>query len=70
VSWSPTRSAVDSCLRFVTDHRVLVEPACGASLSTVYEPIDLLKEKRDVLIVVCGGVGVTLEQLETWRDTL
>jgi L-serine/L-threonine ammonia-lyase len=63
-------SAVDSCLRFVTDHGVLVEPACGASLSTVYEPLDLLKENRDVLIVVCGGVGVTLEQLETWRDTL
>ncbi len=63
-------SAVDSCLRFVADHRVLVEPACGASLSIVYEPIDLLKDKRIVLVVVCGGVGVTLEQLETWRDTI
>lgn len=63
-------NAVDACLRFLADHRVLVEPACGASLATVYEPIDLLKGKRAVLVVVCGGVGVTLEQLETWRDTM
>ena len=63
-------SAVDSCLRFVTDHGVLVEPACGASLSTVYEPIDDLKERTDILVVVCGGAGATMQQLETWRDTL
>ena len=63
-------SAVDACLRFLADHHLLVEPACGASLATVYEQIDLLKRRRAVLVVVCGGVGVTLEQLETWRDTM
>ena len=33
------RSAVNACLRFSEDHRVLVEPACGAALSAVYEPV-------------------------------
>lgn len=28
--------AVAACLRFAEDHRVLVEPACGAALAAVY----------------------------------
>jgi L-serine/L-threonine ammonia-lyase len=28
--------AVDACLRFAKDHRMLVEPACGAALAVVY----------------------------------
>ena len=30
------REAVNACLRFALDHRILVEPACGASLAAVY----------------------------------
>ncbi len=29
--------AVEACYRFLRDHRVMVEPACGAALATVYE---------------------------------
>lgn len=50
--------------------RVLVEPACGASLAAVYAPVESLKGRRDILIVVCGGVGVTIQQLEHWRKEL
>ena len=31
------RSALSACERFLEDHRILVEPACGASLAMVYE---------------------------------
>ena len=30
------RTALEACIRFAKDHRILVEPACGAVLSAVY----------------------------------
>ncbi len=60
------RAAVDACLRFLDDHRVLVEPACGASLAVGYEPSAALAGKRRVLFVVCGGAGVSRELLDAW----
>jgi L-serine/L-threonine ammonia-lyase len=60
--------AVDACLRFSKDHRILVEPACGASLSAIYSPPDIIKEKENILVVVCGGVGVTYELLQKWKQ--
>jgi L-serine/L-threonine ammonia-lyase len=63
------REALDACLRFADDHRVLVEPACGASLAAVYAAHPLLRGREPVLVVVCGGAGVTREQLARWdRD--
>lgn len=64
------KDAVDACAQFSIDHRLLVEPACGASLSTLYNPVDVLKEKENILIIVCGGVGVTCEQIEAWKQKL
>ncbi len=60
------RSAVEACLRFADDHRVLVEPACGASLSAAYEKAAPLDKRDPVLIIVCGGAGVTRELLDQW----
>ena len=62
--------AVQACLDFQTDHGAVVEPACGASLSVVYNQIEILASCRNILIIVCGGTGVTLSQLEAWRDEL
>lgn len=62
--------ALSACFQFARDHRVLVEPACGASLAAVYEPVESLRGKRDILVVICGGAGVTIEQLEHWRKEL
>jgi L-serine/L-threonine ammonia-lyase len=31
------KEAVNACLQFANDHRLLVEPACGASLAVLYE---------------------------------
>jgi len=64
------RAAVTACLRFSQDHRLLVEPACGASLAAVYDEADFLSDKQNVLVIVCGGVGVTISQLELWDRAL
>ena len=60
------RSAVMACLRFADDHRVLVEPACGASLSVVYDQAAPLRGRGPVLVIVCGGAGVTRDLLTQW----
>ncbi len=64
------REAVAACLRFAQDHRLLVEPACGASLAALYDEADFLSGKQNILAIVCGGVGVTISQLEQWESAL
>lgn len=61
-------SALTACERFVTDHRVVVEPACGASLAPVYEASPTLAAYRNVLVIVCGGATATLEQIKQWKE--
>ena len=62
--------AVNACLKFATDHRLLVEPACGAALATLYNPVDFLKDKKCILVIVCGGAGVTISKLQEWKRKL
>jgi L-serine/L-threonine ammonia-lyase len=69
----PTRSivvsdkaAVSACERFLTDHQILVEPACGASLAIVYDDVPELEPFRSVLVIVCGGATTTADQLHQW----
>ncbi|MFK0310811.1 pyridoxal-phosphate dependent enzyme [Pseudomonas sp. NPDC090233] len=59
------RAALEACERFLADHRVLVEPACGAALALAYEA-DKLHGYENVLIVVCGGATATLGQIQAW----
>ncbi|MGY5805730.1 pyridoxal-phosphate dependent enzyme [Rhizobium sp. LEGMi12c] len=61
------RAAVDACLRFLDDHRVLVEPACGAALAVAYTHADRLAHFERVLIIACGGATATLAQLQAWQ---
>jgi L-serine/L-threonine ammonia-lyase len=58
--------AVRACMRFVDDHRVLVEPACGATLALAYDAPRVLADYKNVLAIVCGGVTTTLAQLQQW----
>jgi len=62
--------AVDSCLEFSNDHRLLVEPACGATLSALYNPIEFLMDKKNILVVVCGGAGVMIDKMNDWKQKL
>ncbi len=66
----PDRAAVAACLAFLDDHRVLVEPACGAALAAVYGQAPTLREHATILVIACGGVGATLAQLQAWREAL
>ncbi|HRK85320.1 pyridoxal-phosphate dependent enzyme [Alcaligenes sp. SDU_A2] len=59
--------AVSACLRFLTDHRVLVEPACGAMLATAYLDHEVLAPYQNILAIVCGGSTSTLAQLVQWK---
>lgn len=56
--------AVNACRRFLDDHRVLTEPACGVSLSMLYDGKICFKPDDNVLVIVCGGASVTLESLQ------
>lgn len=68
------RAAVAACLRFADEHRVLVEPACGAALAPVYAAAEPVRAAAGaggpVLVVVCGGAGVTRDQLVKWERDL
>ncbi|XAH26241.1 pyridoxal-phosphate dependent enzyme [Xylophilus sp. GW821-FHT01B05] len=60
------RSALAACERFLADHRLLVEPACGASLAAVYERAPELEPFDSLLVVVCGGATATIDQIRHW----
>ena len=67
VPWTVSdRAVVDACVRFADDHRVLVEPACGAALSAIYSRASLLDGLKRVMVIVCGGAGVSLSLLREW----
>ncbi len=59
-------TAVAACHRFLDDHRIVVEPACGAALAAVYDNAAELEAFESLLVVVCGGVTATVEQLRQW----
>ncbi|KAI1197270.1 tryptophan synthase beta subunit-like PLP-dependent enzyme [Nemania serpens] len=70
--------AVSACARFVDDERLLVEVACGATLSSVYKGIlraalapDADDERwaaTNVVLVVCGGSGISMDMLARYRE--
>jgi L-serine/L-threonine ammonia-lyase len=60
--------AIDACVRFADDHRCLVEPACGASLALAYGRQESLARAESVVIVACGGMGITLDKIRQWRE--
>jgi L-serine/L-threonine ammonia-lyase len=64
------KSAVAASLKFLDDHRILVEPACGAALAAIYDRATLLERHQEILVIVCGGAGVTVKNLESWARTL
>jgi L-serine/L-threonine ammonia-lyase len=64
------KEAVIACRRFLDDQRLLVEPACGAALSLLYERHAVLEPYHRLLLIVCGGATATLEQIEAWGRQL
>jgi L-serine/L-threonine ammonia-lyase len=62
--------AVIACERFLDDHRMLVEPACGAALAVAYNDAPALQRYSNILMIVCGGATATLAQIQQWRRAL
>ncbi|WP_455812142.1 pyridoxal-phosphate dependent enzyme [Pseudomonas graminis] len=63
-------AAVTACERFLDDHRVLVEPACGASLAVIYDQHTQIAAYQNLLVIVCGGATSSLEHLQKMAATL
>lgn len=63
-------AALKSCLSFADDHRMLVEPACGMALAAVYESHPVLADYQNIVVIVCGGIGVSLALLQNWQEKL
>jgi len=64
------KEAVDACFSFLTDHRILVEPACGAALAAIYAGKIDLSGFENVLMIACGGSTTPIETLTQYRDAL
>ncbi|KAF9185577.1 hypothetical protein BGZ51_002561 [Haplosporangium sp. Z 767] len=66
--------AVSSCWKLLDDHRFLVEPACGASLSMAYSPTLLahvlpdLDHKSNIVFILCGGSNISFDQLMEFKE--
>jgi L-serine/L-threonine ammonia-lyase len=60
------KQAVAACTRFLDDHRLLVEPACGAALAVTYDMPEALAAFNKVLIIVCGGATASADNLHRW----
>ena len=60
--------AIDACLKLANTARILVEPACGASLAALDVHCEKFVGCRRPLVEVCGGIGVTIEKLLAWHQ--
>ncbi|WP_223516999.1 pyridoxal-phosphate dependent enzyme [Pseudomonas sp. GL-B-19] len=58
--------AIMGVVRFASDMRQLVEPACGVSLAVAYLDHRAIADAHDVVIVVCGGVSVSAQLVAGW----
>lgn len=63
-------AAVKACSSFYNQFDILVEPACGASLSVLYNNSLNIKNKKNILIIVCGGIGISKDSLQVWKKEL
>lgn len=60
------QQALDACHLFLNDTGSLVEPACGAALSAVYHNLEVIHNVNSILVLVCGGSGLSLDQFNTY----
>ncbi|KAF8936940.1 hypothetical protein BGZ58_003497 [Dissophora ornata] len=66
--------AAGACLQFIDDHRFVVEPACGASLSIAYTPALLtnifpnLSHDSNIVFIVCGGSNINFDLLAEYKQ--
>ena len=62
----PDDDAIMGVVRYASDLRQLVEPACGVSLAVAYLDHPALAGARDVVVIVCGGVSISAQLVAGW----
>lgn len=62
--------ALEACLKFADDHRLMVEPACGAALSLIYSKVFETKGYNKIAVIVCGGNIVNRALMQDWKQKL
>ncbi|ODQ61995.1 hypothetical protein WICANDRAFT_98602 [Wickerhamomyces anomalus NRRL Y-366-8] len=68
--------AANSCIRFANDLNIIVEPACGVALCSVYNKLieknidffDDLKPNDIIVVIVCGGSATTVQDLNEYKQ--
>ncbi|KAI0831064.1 tryptophan synthase beta subunit-like PLP-dependent enzyme [Trametes gibbosa] len=71
----PDEMAMQAALNFADDHKTMVELACSATIAPAYKPSlfnrlvpgSTPSNPANVILVVCGGFKVSLEDLEEYR---
>lgn len=63
------RTAFRACRTFFDEYHTLVEPACGAALSYVQSAHRSLNAKERILVIVCGGANMGMDQFLTYSNT-
>lgn len=58
--------AIMGVVRYASDLRQLVEPACGVSLAVAYLDHPALAAAHDVVVIVCGGVSISAQLVAGW----
>lgn len=60
-------SCARACVKFADDYRVLVEPACGASISLIYDNSNMIQGYKNIVVIVCGGSVISLDKILLWK---
>jgi L-serine/L-threonine ammonia-lyase len=64
--------AIEACVNFAQNERILVEPACGAALASI-SPQKLQHilacepQVKEIVVVVCGGSIVNVPMMQQWN---
>ncbi|CAD5120966.1 DgyrCDS9511 [Dimorphilus gyrociliatus] len=65
------KDSIVAIRKFLDDHRIFVEPACGATLAALYsKEINLAPKGGKIVAIVCGGAGISMRMLEDWEKKL
>lgn len=59
--------AMDACKKMLDTHRVLAEPSAGAALSLIFNKHKVLSDFKSILVIVCGGIGISLDILKQYN---
>lgn len=64
-------AALQACFQVEREHRLIVEPACGAAIAALQaREAPVLQNAAHVLVIVCGGACTTFQDLQRLQERL